>query len=72
MTNPISNQVFSHDFPKFVYQTPDIQVINAQHTPKPFSLQAPEKASKTKKELDKQKQRKIKKDENNDEETTAE
>ncbi len=70
--DPISNQMFSHDYPKFVYQTPDLHVIHYQRTPKPFSLNAPEKTSKTKKELDKQKLRKTKHGENDEHETTAE
>lgn len=53
--DPISGQVFSHDYPKFVFQDPDVRVNPAAHPPKPFDLNAPKKASKSKKDLGKQK-----------------
>ncbi len=54
--NPIQSPLF-HDFPKFVYQTPDIERINSNlPQPKPFSLKPPEKAKKTKKDTEKENQ----------------
>lgn len=58
MPDPISNQVFSHDYMKYVYQDPDVRIIHSTAPPaKPFELNPPEKSKKSKKDLDKNKQR---------------
>lgn len=55
--DPISNQMFSHDYPKFVYQNPDVLIVPPGPTAfKPFEIKGPEKSKKTKKDLDKKKQ----------------
>lgn len=55
--NPISNQSFSHDYIKFVYQNPDVRVIHYGLYPaKPFKVDAPEGSEKTKKDLKKKQQ----------------
>ena len=52
--DPISNQSFSHDYVKFVFQTPDARVVyRATPPPKPFEVKAPEKSEKSKKGKDK-------------------
>ena len=49
--DPISNQVFNHDYPKFVYQRPDVEIVSNNLDPrKPFILKAPEKSDKAKEE----------------------
>lgn len=65
--DPISNQVFSHDYVKYVYQDPDGRIVNQGHPPpaKPFDLKGPEKSKKTKKDTDKEKQKKQEKDSSN-------
>lgn len=60
--NPIDHQMFSHDYPKFVYQTPDPYPQNPIKMPKPFSIDPPEKSNKSKKDLSKQKDRSKKKE----------
>lgn len=52
--DPISQQMFSHDAPKFVYQDPDVRFVNPPPV-KPFELKGPEKSKKTKKDIDKKK-----------------
>ena len=52
--DPISNQVFSHDSVKYVYQDPDVRMINQGLPPsKPFD---PKAVKKTKKDLKKNKE----------------
>lgn len=59
---PISNQQFSHDFKKFVWQEPNAWVINYHVIPKkPFSIDPPKKSEESKKDLDKEKDQKNKK-----------
>lgn len=54
--NPISNQGFSHDAVKYVYQDPDVRRVNQGPPPsKPFNIKVTEKSKKTKKEADKKK-----------------
>lgn len=53
--DPISNQVFSHDYIKFVYQDPDARFVKPPPT-KPFEIKGPEKSKKTKKDMDKKKE----------------
>lgn len=56
--DPISNQIFSHDFQKFVLQDPNVRnIYNQVQPPPPFELkmQAAEKSKKAKKDLEKQK-----------------
>ena len=50
--DPIGNQMFSHDFKKFVLQEPNIRVIHLHpgKTPKPFNLNPPSKTKKPKKD----------------------
>lgn len=61
--NPISNPLF-HDYPKYVYQTPDVVPIHGHMpSPKPFSLKPPEKSKKTKKDIAKQDKRDEEKEE---------
>ncbi len=55
MVDPVSNQQFSHDFQKFVWQEPDSWVVNYKAVPKPFNLEGPVKSDKTKKDQDKPK-----------------
>lgn len=51
--NPISNQIFSDDFHKFVYQDPNVRIVDIIHPPlKPFIL---EKSNKTEKDMKKEK-----------------
>ncbi len=49
--DPISNQVFSHDSVKYVFQDPDVRIVNQGPPPsKPFEIKAAEKSKKTKNE----------------------
>lgn len=52
--DPISQ--FSYDFRKFVYQDPNVQIVHQVIEPKPFTLNSPEKSSRTKKDLKKQRE----------------
>lgn len=64
--DPISDQMFSHDFQKFVLQEPNVRVVRYNLKPsKPFDINAPDKTSKPKKDLNKQKNKdkKLKSDE---------
>ena len=55
--NPISNQLFSHDAVKYVFQDPDVRIVNHGPLPiKPFVLEPTEKSKKTKKDVNKEKQ----------------
>jgi len=46
--NPISNQPFSHDAIKYVYQDPDVRMVNQGPPPaKPFKIKTPEKSKKS-------------------------
>jgi hypothetical protein len=56
MPDPISNQVFSHDYEKYVYQDPDVRIIHQIAPAKPFELNPPEKPKKNKKDFEKNKQ----------------
>lgn len=58
--NPISNQVFSYDSEKYVYQKDGVvPVVNQAHLPaKPFKLTPPDKSKKSKRDLEKEKQQK--------------
>lgn len=51
--NPISNQIFSHDFQKFVLQDPNVQQYYYSATekprPPPFEVKPSEKSAKEKK-----------------------
>jgi hypothetical protein len=48
--------VFSHDAVKYVYQDPNVQVVNYNAVPtKIFKVDAPEKSKKSKKDLEKNK-----------------
>jgi hypothetical protein len=59
--DPISNQVFSHDYQKFVLQEPDVRMVQRPHEDvKPFSTKPVNKASRTKKDLNKQRQNGLK------------
>lgn len=60
--DPISNQMFSHDFDRFVLQNPHIHVINNQVEVKPFHINAPDKSEKSKKDQKKDKEKKKKED----------
>lgn len=51
--NPISNQQFSHDAIKFVYQKPDPEIICPAVPIKPFKLKSSKKSKKTKKDFNK-------------------
>lgn len=55
--NIISNQEFSHDSVKYVYQdNPNAQVVNQGQPPtKPFKVTSPDRSAKTKKDLKKEK-----------------
>lgn len=54
--DPITNQIFSYDFDKFVLQTPNVFPVNQQLEVKPFNLNKPaEKTEKNKKDLKKSK-----------------
>ena len=49
--NPISDDLFSWDYVKYVYQDPNVRIIDHGPPPaKPFELKAPEKSKKSKKE----------------------
>lgn len=50
--NPIENEKFSYDFQKFVLQDPNVRMVNIDHPIKPFNLEAPKKADKSKKNKD--------------------
>lgn len=51
MTGPISNPTFDHDYPKFIYQTPDVANVNPHlPRPKPFNINSPKKSEKPKKD----------------------
>ncbi|MBA2369408.1 MAG: hypothetical protein H0V82_10360 [Candidatus Protochlamydia sp.] len=57
MADPISNQVFSHDYVKYIYQEPDVRITHHTVMPaKPFELNPPEKSKKNKKDLGKNKE----------------
>lgn len=52
--DPISNQKFSFDFQKFVLQDPNVRVVRHHLAPpKPFDIKAPDKSSKSKKDMKK-------------------
>lgn len=55
--DPIDNTLFSYNYQKFVLQDPNVNLVNMHaHPPaKPFSLDPPKKADKSKKDLGKQK-----------------
>ncbi|MBA3815871.1 MAG: hypothetical protein H0X29_05005 [Parachlamydiaceae bacterium] len=57
--NPISNsnQIFSHDAVKFVYQPDDTgqRIYQRQPLNKPFKVKGPEKSKKTEKDMKKEK-----------------
>ena len=54
--DPTSNPIFSHDFQKFVFQEPNVRMVNMYHEqPKPFEINSPEKSKKSKKEKDSKK-----------------
>lgn len=61
--DPISNQVFSFDYEKFVLQK-DHCIINERHTlpRKPFDINATKKTKKSKKDAKKEKDEKNKQD----------
>lgn len=60
--DPISNEMFSHDFQKFVLQDPNVRIINTNvDPPKPFDIKPPEKSSRSKKDVAKQKNQEKKK-----------
>jgi hypothetical protein len=49
--NPIQNPQFDHDYVKFVYQQPDVRMVQPQAPPaKPFVIKPAEKSGKSKKE----------------------
>ena len=49
MADPISNQMFSHDSVKYVFQDPDVRMISqAPPPPKPFNIKSMDKSKKTK------------------------
>lgn len=48
--DPISNQQFSHDYTKFVYQDPDVKIIHKEPPRKPFEVKPTEKSKKSKKD----------------------
>ncbi|MEI8365528.1 MAG: hypothetical protein WCF65_03830 [Parachlamydiaceae bacterium] len=56
MTNPISNQQFSYDSVKYVYQD-NLDTRGAPPLPptKPFKISAPNKSEKSKKDIEKKK-----------------
>jgi hypothetical protein len=53
---PLSNQQFSHDAVKFVYQQSDVPVVPSQLPKKEFKINTPDKSKKTKKDQDKNKE----------------
>lgn len=54
--DPISNQMFSDDFQRFVLQKPHCRVVHGQMIiPKPFDLNFEGKTKKTKKDMKKNK-----------------
>jgi hypothetical protein len=54
--DPLSK--FSHDAAQYIYQTPNVWIIEHGAPPnKPFSINAPEKSKKTKKDLEKRKEK---------------
>lgn len=59
--DPISNQIFSHDFQKFVLQNPDVRMVQHPYEAiKPFRPKPIKKPGRTKKDLDKQRQNGLK------------
>jgi len=59
--NPISNpnQVFSHDAVKYVYQEPDVRMVNPPRlNVKPFKIEPPEKTKDVNKKKEKEKKKK--------------
>lgn len=55
MLDPISNQLFSYNYQKFVLQDPNVRVVHPFETQKKFELK-PKKSEKSKKDLAKQKE----------------
>jgi len=53
------NPIFHHDVPKYLFQMPDIPLINNYQPSTSFKIKGPEKACKTKKDLEKQKKKKL-------------
>jgi hypothetical protein len=53
---PISK--FFHDYEQYVYQIPNVRIIDHGPPPqKPFEIKTPDKSKKTKKDTDKQKEK---------------
>lgn len=53
--NPIYDDLFSFDYVKYVYQEPNVRVINHGPPPtKPFELKSPDKSKKSKKDMKKE------------------
>lgn len=55
--NPISNQAFSYDYEKFIYQKDFVPHVVVQGPPpnKPFKIVSPDKSEKSKKDIKKEK-----------------
>lgn len=53
--DPLSSKFF-HDAEQYIYQTPNVRIINHGKPPEqPFELKSPDKSKKTKKDVDKRK-----------------
>lgn len=59
--NPISNQMFSDDYQRFVLQTPHCHIVHKMDPP-PFKIKSAEKSQKSKKDIGKQKKEKEEKE----------
>lgn len=65
--DPITGQIFSYDFQRFVLQDPLINAPKPKATQKPFDLnmKGPEKTDKTKKDMKKEEKQEKKKEKPN-------
>jgi len=54
--DPLSK--FSHDAAQYIFQTPNVRIIEHGPPPKkPFEVKSPDKSKKTKKDVDKRKEK---------------
>jgi hypothetical protein len=63
--DPVSSKFF-HDSEQYIYQTPNVRIINNGQPPqKPFDIKSPDKSKKSKKDAEKGKSEERKSDDHN-------
>ncbi len=57
--DPIGDQMFAHDYQKWVLQQPNVRIVNYELVPhKPFIIKPAKKSKKTKEDVKKEKDKK--------------